>query len=196
MADRKTHRRMTGAEQVRRSQGNHRPGRASHAAPESSPRTSRRASSAQHIASRSEGTGTYSQRLRKKRRRRVLRVVIVTLLVAFVGVGTAAAAYIFRINSSFQANVTDDIRAQLSEPVEMQDPFYMLLLGVDKSEGRADEWGDSTANFRSDTIILARIDAPAQKVTLVSIPRDTQVDMGPTAAARSTTPTPSAAAPT
>lgn len=178
MADRKTHRRMTGAEQVRRSQGNHRPGRASHTAPESSPRTSRRASSAQHIASRSEGTGTYSQRLRKKRRRRVLRVVIVTLLVALVGVGTAAAAYIFRINSSFQANVTDDIRAQLSEPVEMQDPFYMLLLGVDKSEGRADEWGDSTANFRSDTIILARIDAPAQKVTLVSIPRDTQVDMG------------------
>ena len=54
----------------------------------------------------------------------------------------------------------------------------MLLLGVDKSDERASEWGDSTSSFRSDTIILARIDPPAQKVTLVSIPRDTMVDMG------------------
>ena len=42
----------------------------------------------------------------------------------------------------------------------------------------AEDWGDSTVNFRSATIILTRVDAPAQKVTLVSIPRDTLVDMG------------------
>ena len=175
MADRKTHRRMTSAEQVRRSQNNHGAGRASQAAPSS--RTASR-SSGRHVASRAEGAGAYSSRLKKKRRGRVLKVVLAVLLVAFVGVGAAAAAYIVKINSSFQQDVTDDIRAQLTEPVEMQDPFYMLLLGVDKSEGRAEDWGDSTVNFRSDTIILTRVDAPAQKVTLVSIPRDTLVDMG------------------
>ncbi|WP_143803150.1 LCP family protein [Olsenella sp. An270] len=177
MADRKTHRRMTSAEQVRRSQSNHGAAHASHATPAPAPRATSR-TSARHVASRSEGAQSYSARLKKKRRGRVLKVVLAVLLVAFVGVGAAAAAYIVKINSAFQQDVTDDIRAQLTEPVEMQDPFYMLLLGVDKSEGRAEDWGDSTVNFRSDTIILTRVDAPAQKVTLVSIPRDTLVDMG------------------
>ena len=178
MADRKTHRRMTSAEQVRRSQSNHGGERASRDAVQT-PRTTRRVSSnPRHIATRAEGAESYAARRKKKRRSRVLRTILVIFLVAFVGVGAAAAAYIVRINNSFQEDVTDEIRAQLTEPVEMQDPFYMLLLGVDKSQGRAEDWGDSTANFRSDTIILTRIDAPAQKVTLVSIPRDTLVDMG------------------
>ncbi|WP_417229440.1 LCP family protein [Thermophilibacter sp.] len=179
MADRKTHRRMTSAEQVRRSEQNHGGGHYA-ATPLRTPRTTSRSASgsARHVASRSEGVDSYVSRRRKKRRVRVLRVLLVLFLVAFVGVGTAAAAYIIRINGTFQEDVTDEIRAQLTEPVEMQDPFYMLLLGVDKSEGRAQDWGDSASNFRSDTIILARVDAPSQKVTLVSIPRDTLVDMG------------------
>ena len=181
MADRKTHRRMTSAEQVRRSQSNHGGDeRASRFESTPETRTTRRSSSytPRHIASRADGADAYASRRRKKRRGRVLRVVLAVLIVAFVGVGVAAAAYIIKINNSLQANVTDDIRAQLSEPVEPQDPFYMLLLGVDKSEGRSEEWGTDASNFRSDTIILARIDAPDQKVTLVSIPRDTLIDMG------------------
>ena len=178
MADRKTHRRMTSAEQVRRSQNNHGGGRSSYAAAEQAPRTARRSTGQRHIATRAEGAESYAARRKKKRRGRVLRTILVIFLVAFVGVGAAAAAYIVRINNSFQEDVTDEIRAQLTEPVEMQDPFYMLLLGVDKSQGRSEDWGDSTSNFRSDTIILTRIDAPSQKVTLVSIPRDTLVDMG------------------
>ena len=181
MADRKTHRRMTSAEQVRRSQSNHGGDeRASRFESTPETRTTRRSSSytPRHIASRADGADAYASRRRKKRRGRVLRVVLAVLIVAFVGVGVAAAAYIIKINNSLQANVTDDIRAQLSEPVEPQDPFYMLLLGVDKSEGRSEEWGADASNFRSDTIILARIDAPDQKVTLVSIPRDTLIDMG------------------
>lgn len=179
MADRKSHRSMTREEQVRRSQSRYgsSPSHAAHA-------TSGRAASKRsrtagaHAASRSEGASAYANRRRKKRRGRVLRVVLVTLLVALVGVGTAAAAYIAHINSTLSSNVSDDLRAQLSEPVQQSDPFYMLLLGVDKSEARAEDWGGDASNFRSDTIILARIDAPAQKVTLVSIPRDTMVDMG------------------
>lgn len=175
MAERKTHRRMTSAEQVRLSQSRHGAGMSSQA-----PSTSRRSSSSspRHAASRAEGIGSYTTRRRKKRRGRVLRVLLVTLLVAFVGVGVAAAAYIIRINGALSQNVPDELKAQLTEPVKPQDPFYMLLLGVDKSEGRAESWGSDASNFRSDTIILARVDAPAQKVTLISIPRDTMVDMG------------------
>ena len=179
MADRKSHRHMTSAEQVRRSESHYGRDGGSHVAPATRTRdTGRGSKRGQHIATRAEGAESYAARRKKKRRGRVLRTILVLFLVAFVGVGAAAAAYIVRINNSFQEDVTDEIRAQLTEPVEMQDPFYMLLLGVDKSQGRAEDWGDATSNFRSDTIILARIDAPSQKVTLVSIPRDTLVDMG------------------
>ena len=179
MADRK-HRRMTRAEQVRRSQSNHGGGHAPHAAPAHTPSTVRQSASTdpRHTPSRSEGIGSYTALRKKKRRGRVLRVLLVMLLVAFVGVGTAAAAFIVRTNSTFHESVSDEMRAVLTEPVELQDPFYMLLLGVDKNQDRADEWGADDSNFRSDTIILARVDAPGQKVTLVSIPRDTLVDMG------------------
>ena len=47
--------------------------------------------------------------------------------------------------------------------------FYMLLLGTD---GRTDDEVE-----RTDSIILARIDAPEKKVTLISIPRDTKVEI-------------------
>lgn len=178
MADRKSHRSMTREEQVRRSQSRY-GGGASHAAHAAGSRASKRSRTAgAHAASRSDGATAYADRRRKKSRGRALRVALITVLVALVGVGAAAAAYIAHINSALSNNVSDDLRAQLSEPVQQSDPFYMLLLGVDKSEARAEDWGGDASNFRSDTIILARIDAPAQKVTLVSIPRDTMVDMG------------------
>ena len=43
---------------------------------------------------------------------------------------------------------------------------------------RTEEWGADQSNFRTDSIILVRVDPPNKKVTLISIPRDTMVDMG------------------
>jgi polyisoprenyl-teichoic acid--peptidoglycan teichoic acid transferase len=48
-------------------------------------------------------------------------------------------------------------------------PFYMLLVGKD---ARPD---DTTAN--SDTLIVAHIDPPNKRITLLSIPRDTRVSI-------------------
>lgn len=48
-------------------------------------------------------------------------------------------------------------------------PYYVLALGSDAREG-------DTAS-RTDTMILCRIDPIASKVTLVSIPRDTKVEL-------------------
>ena len=168
---------MTSAEQARRSESKYGSG-ARRAQADPAPRTTRRsATSAKHVASRFEGVDDYVARRKKKGRGRVLRGVLIALLVAVVGVGAAAAAWIIRVNDNLVGDITPELRKQLVS-VEPQQPFYMLLLGVDKSEGRSEEWGSDTSNFRADTIILARIDPPAQKVTLVSIPRDTLVDMG------------------
>lgn len=178
MADRKSHRQMTSAEQVRRSEGRYGRDGGAHVASDSTAHgTSRGSRRGQHIATRADGAQSYAQRIKKKRRKRVLTIVLAVVLVAFVGVGAAAAAFLVHLNNNIQSTDSELVE-RFSEPVAMQDPFYMLLLGVDKSEGRSEDWGADASNFRSDTIILARIDAPAQKVTLVSIPRDTLVDMG------------------
>ena len=178
MADRKSHRHMTSAEQVRRSESHYGRDGGSHVAPATRTRdTGRGSKRGQHIATRADGAESYAKRIKKKRHRRVLSVVLAVVLVAFIGVGAAAAAFLVRLNNNIQVS-DPDLLERFSEPVALQDPFYMRLLGVDKSEGRSEDWGSDTSNFRSDTIILARIDAPAQKVTLVSIPRDTLVDMG------------------
>ena len=176
---------MTAAEQASRSASRYGRGAVgtssrSHfdsAAPQTERRGRRGKGTTSHVSSRSEGIDAYTKRRRKKRRGIVLRTLLVTVLVALIGVGTAAALYIVRINENLSHGVTEELRQQLVA-VEPQEPFYMLLLGVDKSEGRAEQWGDTTSSFRSDTIILARVDPPAQRVTLVSIPRDTMVDMG------------------
>ena len=145
-----------------------------------SARDSRRAGLATQTAgSRAEGVEAYSARRKKSGKGMVLRVVLIALAVVLVGGGAALAWYLHDIDSRLSENISDDLRDQLVE-VDAQDPFYMLLLGVDKSEERvnSDEYGASDSNYRSDTIILARIDPPAQKVTLISIPRDTQIEMG------------------
>lgn len=179
MADRKSHRQMTSAEQVRRSESHYGRDGGAHVAPATRTHdTGRGSRRGQRIATRADGAESYAERVKKKRHKRVAAIVISVLLVVFVGVGAAAAAFVMRLSNNIQTN-DPDLLERFSEPVALQDPFYMLLLGVDKSEGRAEDWGADTSNFRSDTIILARIDAPAQKVTLVSIPRDTLVNMGP-----------------
>lgn len=142
-----------------------------------SQRDSRRAGVAQHATSRAEGVAAYSARRKKGGAGKVVRTVLIALGIILATAGGAFAWYVNNINSRLGEGITAELRQQLVE-VKPQDPFYMLLLGVDKDEARAEDWGSSTANFRSDTIILARVDPPAQKVTLVSIPRDTLVDMG------------------
>lgn len=53
----------------------------------------------------------------------------------------------------------------------------MLLVGTDKSEQRVED-NSTGGTFRTDSIMLARVDPVAAKLTLVSIQRDTLVDLG------------------
>jgi len=103
--------------------------------------------------------------------------VLIALVIVIAAAGTAVALYMNDINSRLSAGIDSSLKDQLVT-VQYDDPFYMLLLGVDEDDERDDSWGSSQANYRSDTIILARIDPKNQKITLVSIPRDTMVDMG------------------
>lgn len=130
--------------------------------------------------SRAKGAGDYVEKRRRRGRHHVLRTVLIAVLAVIVSGGVAVAAYIHHINSTINAGVDSKLRQALVETKDPGDPFYMLLLGIDKDESRAEssEYGKDYSAYRTDTIILARVDPRNKKVTLISIPRDTMIDMG------------------
>lgn len=143
-------------------------------------RSGSRASGTSYSRSRAAGVSSYARKRQGRTRKKVLRGVLVGILCVFIGAGIAVAAYLGDINSRLTGDLDDSTRDLLSDTIQYDDPFYMLLLGVDKSEERvnSDEYGADESNYRADSIILARIDPKAQTVTLVSLHRDTMTDMG------------------
>ena len=137
---------------------------------------SRRASSTGNV-SRDQISSHYSDELRKRSRGTALKCFAAFLAAALIIFGIMAWNYVQSVDSRLSAGVDKNLLSALSERKTPSEPFYMLLLGVDKGEERVEEDGDEYWNYRADTIILARVDPRDLKVTLVSIPRDTYVSM-------------------
>lgn len=110
-----------------------------------------------------------------KKKKRTLRKVVIGILIAVLvlGAGGAAAAalYVNQLNSAIgiqdqeQAIAIDEVLS----PVVSDEPFYMMIIG---SDSRDDDMGQ-----RSDTNIVARIDPTTSTITLISIPRDTAINI-------------------
>lgn len=60
---------------------------------------------------------------------------------------------------------------------ELTRPVNLLLLGVDRDPELADDSPD-LLDGRSDTILAVRFDTQAEQLNVLSIPRDTEVDLG------------------
>lgn len=96
--------------------------------------------------------------------------------------GLLAAALVFVVgfvlvvSARMNSNVDASTRAALVPAVPGQ-PFYMLLVGSDRSAER-EATNATGGTYRTDSIILARVDPIGAKLTLVSIQRDTLVDLG------------------
>ncbi|MHB8706846.1 MAG: LCP family protein [Coriobacteriia bacterium] len=100
--------------------------------------------------------------------------MIVGIAVAVLLLGGVAYGYLwFRsIDSNMSKVALSDTKLQeaLDEPSrKASEPFTILLTGNDRRPG------ETTA--RADTIILAKVDPTAKKVWLISIPRDTRVEI-------------------
>lgn len=127
-------------------------------------------SAASRVYSR-ENVGRYAERARQRRRGKAIRRGVLfgflgVLLVAVVAAGAWVQSVMSRLNNGDV--ITNDLLVTLVDSDVTRDPFYMLLLGTDGRPGEE--------NYRSDTIILARIDPTKKQVTLISIPRDTKVE--------------------
>ncbi len=122
----------------------------------------------------------YRNAVKSKEKHRGLVIAAICIVVVLVVVSSIAGIlYISNINARLNQNVTDELRDQLVQ-TRAGDPFYLLLLGVDKDQGRVEDtenYGADESAYRSDSIMLCRIDPKNVKVTMVSIHRDTLVNM-------------------
>ncbi len=117
-----------------------------------------------------------SPRLRahKENRKRTIKraLLVVAVVVAVLAVSAAAYAYftVRSIDKTIRAGFgsSEQTVAALTKPVPKQ-PFTILLMG---SDARPKEEA-----ARADTIIVARIDPQTKQVWLLSIPRDTRVEI-------------------
>ena len=115
------------------------------------------------------------------RTHRVARGVAIglTAVLAF-GAGTVAFGYLKLQGNIDSGNADALLTARPSKsPVDGDagEPLNFLLLGSDARDGENEEIGGYFAGERSDTAILAHISADRKRVELVSIPRDTMIDI-------------------
>ncbi|MCL2882939.1 MAG: LCP family protein [Coriobacteriia bacterium] len=134
-----------------------------------------------HAFSRSASAQNYAKTRQKHQRHKHAAVAISSVLGALIiaAVATLAVYFLFikPTNDALHTSLAGDspdfnssvYQGVFSTPQAPEDPFYMLLLGTD---GRPED-----TSYRSDTIILARIDPKNKQVALISIPRDSRVQI-------------------
>ncbi len=104
-------------------------------------------------------------RRRRSRRRLALAAGSVltsmaVVIAALAGYGLWRTSQIHRVDVEFAA-----------PPVNLDEPFNLLLIGSDSREGTADDDGTVTG-ARSDTMIVVRVVPAERRVVLLSLPRD------------------------
>ncbi|MDD5800780.1 MAG: LCP family protein [Coriobacteriales bacterium] len=125
------------------------------------------------------GSHRKRRRTRKHRVRRVVAIVACVLLVLVAGGVAYGLWYVHDVDARLQQNLDTDLPQQLTAK-SAGEPFYVLLLGIDDGEGSAQtaSYGMGDGVLSPDSIMLVRVDPANVKVTMVSIHRDTQVDLG------------------
>lgn len=116
------------------------------------------------------------QRRRRRRNRRILLVVLTTLLVLVLTVAGGAWWFVNRISSNIERipGAFDIPESQRPEQLAGSDSITFLLGGLDGAE-QVDVYEPGAA--RTDTIMLVHIPEQHNRAYLVSIPRDTYIDI-------------------
>ncbi len=101
--------------------------------------------------------------------------VVLALLLLLVGTSGYVYARVFgaveKISSAEEVRVVPTPQSSAPTPALLQQPFTVLIVGVDVREDAAAE------GVRSDTLIVARVDPNEGWASMLSIPRDTLVDI-------------------
>lgn len=116
----------------------------------------------------------------RPRRKRTGRKILAILLVLVLLVVAAVVGYVFYLGSLWNDNsnqMGEDAVFGGQQPVAEDDgALNILLLGSDARDEDVDYSGDSRGN-RSDTIMVMHLSGDRQGAQIMSIPRDTWVDI-------------------
>lgn len=124
--------------------------------------------------------GNYVPPKQKRSKKKIILAIVIPLVLILVAALGYAVWYMGQLDDAL--SMDGDKEKAVSDvlvPANLEDPFYMLVLGSDSREGsgtsdKAEESGD---NERSDVMILLRVDAKNRQLTMVSIPRDTPITL-------------------
>lgn len=104
-------------------------------------------------------------------------IVLSILVVLLIGCGTAFALYVNHIDSQLKGTKSEQERMAIQDALgyetSLDKPFYMMLIGTD----RRDYDPNDTGPWRSDTNIVCRVDPINCQVSMISIPRDTKINI-------------------
>lgn len=104
----------------------------------------------------------------RRRWRRRIRLTLLGLLLLLLLIG---GAFYWQVRAVAQEVVIPDVRPNPSLASPMLGGANILLIGVDERNGNPQE------GVRSDTLILLHVDAAGRWASMLSIPRDTQVEV-------------------
>lgn len=103
--------------------------------------------------------------------KKIVLILSGVLLVMLLGVGTFLGKTYFDVKKTAN-KVSQPVEGRIDTTTVMDgDPFSVLLLGLDTGEFGRNDVG------RSDTILVATVNPKENKTTLISIPRDTRMEM-------------------
>ncbi|WP_235843528.1 LCP family protein [Cellulomonas algicola] len=123
---------------------------------------------------------------RRLRSRPWLRVTAVTAVAVVAFAGTAAASLYVRLRGNVEtvdtSGLVDVPLPTDTEPPDPDDPnagraVNLLVIGSDDRSGENGAIGGYVEGQRSDTTLLVHVSADRQRVDVVSIPRDSRVDI-------------------
>jgi LCP family protein required for cell wall assembly len=107
-------------------------------------------------------------------RTKVIIWIVGAVVCLIAAIGISAAVFISQINnaihtSSLGAFDLESLNKVLVKPERTDEPFYVLIVGSDTRV--------SGTSGNSDSLMLCRIDPSKPQVTILSIPRDTEVQI-------------------
>ena len=91
----------------------------------------------------------------------------IAFLLVLAGVGAALAIWYNGVMTTLRG---DNQITNTEVVTTVDEPFYVLLLGGDSRD-------DTDEDNRTDSIMVARVDEAEQKVSILSVPRDTRVNI-------------------
>lgn len=105
---------------------------------------------------------------RKNKKRRIKHIIITLVLLILAIAGAYLSYVIMSANHFFDSIQGEPITDEEKVVLENKEPFSILLLGVDERPGDIG---------RADTIMVATVNPDTEDVKLVSIPRDTLIEL-------------------